>query len=216
MSSRSKSSGHSRKSTSAELWGSGARRIEKPIERPPRSTVRSSRPGHGLELGLGAALHSPIEGHQDAHVVARPGKEARDRRGHVGQAARLREGSDLRGHQQDLQFLHRVGPINRAPRSGKRQGGTAILRAIPIRLPAMHVLFVAPYAMETTLRFVRAAARLPGVRLGIVSQQARSAFDKDVDKSVDFERVDERPRPRPAGGRGAVASPSTGASPWNA
>jgi hypothetical protein len=34
----------------------------------------------------------------------------------------------------------------------------------------MNVVFVAPYAMETTLRFARKTAELPGVRLGVVSQ----------------------------------------------
>jgi biotin carboxylase len=33
------------------------------------------------------------------------------------------------------------------------------------------VVFVAPFAMEATLRFVRAAARLTGVRLGLVTQE---------------------------------------------
>jgi len=33
-----------------------------------------------------------------------------------------------------------------------------------------NVLFVAPFFLETTLRFVAAAARLPGVRVGLVSQ----------------------------------------------
>lgn len=33
------------------------------------------------------------------------------------------------------------------------------------------VAFVAPFAMEATLRFVRAAARLPGVRLGLITQE---------------------------------------------
>jgi formate-dependent phosphoribosylglycinamide formyltransferase (GAR transformylase) len=33
------------------------------------------------------------------------------------------------------------------------------------------VVFVAPFAMEATLRFVRAAARLPGVSLGLVTQE---------------------------------------------
>jgi hypothetical protein len=33
-----------------------------------------------------------------------------------------------------------------------------------------HVLFVAPFFLRTTLRFVRGAARLPGVRLSLVSQ----------------------------------------------
>ena len=34
-----------------------------------------------------------------------------------------------------------------------------------------NVAFVAPFAMEATLRFVRAAARLPGVRLGLITQE---------------------------------------------
>ena len=32
-------------------------------------------------------------------------------------------------------------------------------------------VFVAPFLAETTLRFVRAAAGLPGVALGLVSQE---------------------------------------------
>lgn len=35
-----------------------------------------------------------------------------------------------------------------------------------------NVVFVAPFLLETTLRFVRATATLPGVRLGLVTQQA--------------------------------------------
>jgi hypothetical protein len=31
-----------------------------------------------------------------------------------------------------------------------------------------NVVFVAPYFLETTLRFVQGAAQLPGVRLGLV------------------------------------------------
>jgi len=42
------------------------------------------------------------------------------------------------------------------------------------------VLFVVPYAMETTLRFVRAMAALPGVRLGLVSQEPASRLPDDV------------------------------------
>ncbi len=34
-----------------------------------------------------------------------------------------------------------------------------------------NVAFVAPFAMDATLRFVRAAARLPGVRLGLITQE---------------------------------------------
>lgn len=43
-----------------------------------------------------------------------------------------------------------------------------------------HVVFVAPFAMESTLRFVRALGSLPGVRLGIVSQQPAEAFMASV------------------------------------
>ena len=34
----------------------------------------------------------------------------------------------------------------------------------------MHVIFVAPFCMETTLRFVKGAASLPGVNLSLISQ----------------------------------------------
>ena len=36
-----------------------------------------------------------------------------------------------------------------------------------------HVVFVLPFALETTLRFVQGAAALPGVRLSVVSQDPR-------------------------------------------
>ncbi|MFT7680217.1 MAG: hypothetical protein ACI8QC_004223, partial [Planctomycetota bacterium] len=38
------------------------------------------------------------------------------------------------------------------------------------------VVFVAPYSLESTLRFVRAAAGLPDVTLGIVAQESAEAF----------------------------------------
>ncbi|MEE2939041.1 MAG: hypothetical protein VX460_01520 [Planctomycetota bacterium] len=38
------------------------------------------------------------------------------------------------------------------------------------------VVFVAPFALESTLRFVHAAAALPGVRLTIVCQEAEASF----------------------------------------
>ena len=41
-----------------------------------------------------------------------------------------------------------------------------------------NVVFVAPYAMETTMRFVRAAAKLPGVRLGVISQEPKQRFQE--------------------------------------
>lgn len=38
------------------------------------------------------------------------------------------------------------------------------------------VAFAAPFGLESTLRFVRAAAALPGVELGLVSQESREAL----------------------------------------
>ena len=52
------------------------------------------------------------------------------------------------------------------------------------------VTFVVPYAMETTLRFVRAAASLPEVRLGIVSQESAERLPGELrSRLVGFERV---------------------------
>jgi len=59
------------------------------------------------------------------------------------------------------------------------------------RAPAgeRNVVFVAPYAMETTLRFVRAAANLPGVRLGVISQEPRERFRELGERMTGFARV---------------------------
>ncbi|MBX3465219.1 MAG: ATP-grasp domain-containing protein [Planctomycetes bacterium] len=43
----------------------------------------------------------------------------------------------------------------------------------------VHVVFAIPFAMENTLRFASAVARLPGVRLSIVSQDAADKFPDD-------------------------------------
>ncbi len=43
-----------------------------------------------------------------------------------------------------------------------------------------NVVFVVPYAMESTLRFVRAAAGLEGVRLAIVSQESPAKLPADL------------------------------------
>ena len=43
-----------------------------------------------------------------------------------------------------------------------------------------HVIFVVPYALEATLRFVRGTASLPGVRLGIISQEPAQKLPGDV------------------------------------
>jgi hypothetical protein len=43
----------------------------------------------------------------------------------------------------------------------------------------MHVCFVIPFPMENTLRFARAAAALPGVRVSVVSQEPAERFPAD-------------------------------------
>ncbi len=48
-----------------------------------------------------------------------------------------------------------------------------------------NVVFVVPYAMESTLRFVRAAANLEGVRLAIVSQEPSARLPKDVKEKLE-------------------------------
>ncbi len=54
----------------------------------------------------------------------------------------------------------------------------------------MHVVFVAPYALETTLRFVRAAAGLPGVRLGVISQESPERLNQALGgRLAAFQRV---------------------------
>ena len=54
----------------------------------------------------------------------------------------------------------------------------------------MNVVFVVPYAMETTLRFARATAGIPGVRLGVISQEPGDVLMRELDgKLAAFERV---------------------------
>jgi hypothetical protein len=54
----------------------------------------------------------------------------------------------------------------------------------------MNVVFVAPYAMETTLRFARRAAELPGVRLGVISQEPGEVLVRELGAGMQaFERV---------------------------
>ncbi len=47
-----------------------------------------------------------------------------------------------------------------------------------------HVVFVVPFMLESSLRFARAAARLPGVRLGILSQDPASRLPPDLQPLV--------------------------------
>jgi len=46
------------------------------------------------------------------------------------------------------------------------------------------VVFVAPYFLDTTLRFVRAVAALPGVRVGLVSQDPASRLPADLRRQL--------------------------------
>ena len=47
-----------------------------------------------------------------------------------------------------------------------------------------YVVFAAPFALESTLRFLDAAASLPGVRLGLVSQEPIERFPKAIRRKV--------------------------------
>lgn len=53
----------------------------------------------------------------------------------------------------------------------------------------VRVVFVVPYAMDTTLRFVRAAAKLPGVALAIISQEPPGRLPDDVRAGLSEHRV---------------------------
>mgnify|MGYP002623776129 CR=1 FL=1 len=56
----------------------------------------------------------------------------------------------------------------------------------------VHVVFAIPFAMENTLRFARAVAALPGVRMSVVSQDAAEKLPADFRKGlVGFERVSD-------------------------
>src|SRR3990172_2644741 len=67
----------------------------------------------------------------------------------------------------------------------------------------VNVVFVAPFFLDTTLRFVDAAAGLPGVRLGLVSQDPEEKLPKGLhSRLAGYYRVED--------GR-AVASPAAGA-----
>ena len=48
----------------------------------------------------------------------------------------------------------------------------------------VHVIFVAPFFLETTLRFVAGAARLPGVHLSLISQDAVDKLPPDLQRQL--------------------------------
>jgi hypothetical protein len=54
----------------------------------------------------------------------------------------------------------------------------------------LHVVFAVPFAMENTLRFVRATASLPGVRLSVLSQDGAEALPPDLrEQLAAFEQI---------------------------
>jgi len=50
---------------------------------------------------------------------------------------------------------------------------------------SMNVVFVVPFAMKTTLRFVSAVAALPGVRLGLITMQSVEKLPPEVRERLD-------------------------------
>ena len=55
-----------------------------------------------------------------------------------------------------------------------------------------NVVFVVPYAMESTLRFLRGACALEGVRLGVVSQEKAERLPRDVRAKLScHERIED-------------------------
>jgi hypothetical protein len=60
----------------------------------------------------------------------------------------------------------------------------------------MNVAFVVPFALETSLRFARAAARLPGVRMGVLSQEPLDRIPPELrSRLAGFERVGDALQP---------------------
>jgi len=60
-----------------------------------------------------------------------------------------------------------------------------------------NAVFVAPFLLETTLRFVRAACELPGVRIGLVTQDPASLLAPELRAKLDaLERTDDALDPR--------------------
>jgi hypothetical protein len=59
----------------------------------------------------------------------------------------------------------------------------------------VHVVFAIPFAMENTLRFAAAVARLPGVKLSVVSQDTIEKFPADFRQQLDgFRQVKDAMR----------------------
>ncbi len=48
----------------------------------------------------------------------------------------------------------------------------------------MHVVFVAPFFMDTTMRFIRAVAELPGIQLSLVTQEPKDKVPGDLRQAL--------------------------------
>ena len=56
----------------------------------------------------------------------------------------------------------------------------------------LHVVFVAPFFLDTTLRFVRAVANQPGVALSLISQESRDRVPPDLRQKLSgYAQVDD-------------------------
>src|SRR5678815_2826233 len=55
-----------------------------------------------------------------------------------------------------------------------------------------NVIFVAPFALDATMRFVNPATKLPGVRLGIIGQEPAEKLPQELRQSLSAHyRVDD-------------------------
>src|SRR3712207_5135337 len=83
-------------------------------------------------------------------------------------------------------------------RSPVRLGGPLADGAAPRYGPGMvAAAFVAPYLLEATARFVRSAAALPGVQLGVVPSEPLDSIQPELrERLAGHWRGDKAPHPR--------------------
>jgi len=90
---------------------------------------------------------------------------------------------------------------NRTPTASSRlrfrlPRGSKAPASHPPRSTMLHAIFVVPFGMKTSLRFVRATSRLADVRLGIISQDKANKLPDDIQASiVAFQQVDDALNP---------------------
>jgi D-alanine-D-alanine ligase-like ATP-grasp enzyme len=121
---------------------------------------------------VGSPVDLAIEGEKDADILSLSRELPGEGEADVGEPSGLDEGGDL-GHE---------------IRDRERRHGSGVY-IIP---PMSNVVFVAPFFMETTLRFVDAAASLPGVNVGLVSQDPEAKLPRALAaKLVGHYRVED-------------------------